>query len=43
MKVLIIEDEQIAASRLVEMLRDFDRNIEVVRILDSVASSIEFF
>ncbi len=43
MKVLVIEDEQIAASRLVEMLRDLDRDIEVVKILDSVESSIEFF
>lgn len=42
MKVLIIEDEQIAASRLVEMLRELDRTIEVVRILDSVESSIEY-
>lgn len=43
MKVLIIEDEQIAASRLVEMLRELDRAIEVVRILDSVESSIKYF
>jgi two-component system, LytTR family, response regulator LytT len=43
MKVLVIEDEQIAASRLVEMLRDLDRDIEVVKVLDSVESSIEFF
>ena len=43
MKVLVIEDEQIAASRLVDMLRELDREIEVVKILDSVESSIEFF
>jgi DNA-binding LytR/AlgR family response regulator len=42
MKVLIIEDEEIAATRLVDMLREYDRSIEVLKILDSVESSVEY-
>lgn len=42
MKVLIIEDEEIAAQRLVEMLRDLDRDIEVMKVLDSIESSVQY-
>jgi DNA-binding LytR/AlgR family response regulator len=43
MKVLIIEDESIAAQRLQNMLRELDREIEVVNILDSVESTVAYF
>jgi DNA-binding LytR/AlgR family response regulator len=43
MKVLIIEDEAIAAQRLKDMLCGLDRSIEVVEVLDSVEASINFF
>ncbi|NQU88149.1 MAG: response regulator transcription factor [Mariniphaga sp.] len=36
MKVLIIEDEQLAAERMVELLQLYDKTIEVTSILDSV-------
>lgn len=42
MKVLIIEDEQIAAKRLVKMLQDSSQDIMVLATLDSVARSIEW-
>jgi two-component system, LytTR family, response regulator LytT len=43
MKVLIVEDEPIAAQRLRDMLRSLDKSIEVVEVLDSVESSIDYF
>jgi DNA-binding LytR/AlgR family response regulator len=42
MKVLIIEDESIAVQRLREMLRDLDKEIEIVQVLDSVEASVAF-
>lgn len=43
MKVLIIEDETIAALRLKDMLRKLDKSIEVVEVLDSVEAGIDYF
>ncbi len=43
MKVIIIEDEALAAQRLKKMITDFDRNIEVVAELESVEESIKWF
>ena len=43
MKVLIIEDEQLAARRLENMLKEFDLDIEVIARLESVSESIEWF
>jgi two-component system, LytTR family, response regulator LytT len=43
MKVLIIEDETIAAQRLTSMLREIDRDIEVQTVLDSVEAAIAYF
>ncbi len=43
MKVLIIEDEQLAARRLENMLKEFDPDIEVIARLESVSESIEWF
>jgi two-component system, LytTR family, response regulator len=42
MKVLIIEDETPAAEKLERYLRKFDPSLEIVGILDSVASSIDW-
>ncbi|SMD38117.1 two component transcriptional regulator, LytTR family [Reichenbachiella faecimaris] len=43
MKVLIVEDEGIAANRLIQLLDQLDNSIEVVEHLDSVKSVIEWF
>ena len=40
MKVLIIEDEQIAAERLQDLLAEIDPDIKVVEILDSIETTI---
>lgn len=42
MKVLIIEDEAIAAQRLQDLLREIDREIEVQAVLDSVETSVAY-
>ena len=42
MKVLIIEDEQIAAKRLVKMLQGSSQDIKVLAMLDTVERSIEW-
>lgn len=43
MKVLIVEDEGIAADRLIQLLEQLDASIEVVEHLDSVKSVVEWF
>jgi len=43
MKVIIIEDEQATAQRLQKMIGELDPEIEVIRILDSIESSIAWF
>lgn len=43
MKVVIVEDEIAASENLVYLLRAIDKNIEVIKFLDSVTSSIAFF
>ena len=43
MKTVIIEDEQIAAQNLQQMLAEADSRISVVRILQSIEESVEFF
>jgi two-component system, LytTR family, response regulator len=42
MKVLIIEDELVAAQRLKDMLEAYDPNIEVIEIIDSVVDAVNF-
>lgn len=42
MKVLIIEDEQLAAERLVDQLKGIDNDIEILAILQSIDNSIEW-
>ncbi|WP_339706046.1 LytTR family DNA-binding domain-containing protein [uncultured Kriegella sp.] len=43
MKVVIVEDEIAASENLVYLLHAIDKNIEVIKFLDSVSSSIAFF
>lgn len=43
MKVIIIEDETLAARRLRQMILDYDRNIEIVAELESVEESVDWF
>ena len=43
MKVVIVEDELAASDNLTYLLHSIDSGIEVVKILDSVASAIPFF
>ncbi len=42
MKVIIIEDEALAARQLKAMVQDCDENIEVVTMLDSVEASVNW-
>jgi two-component system LytT family response regulator len=43
MNTLVIEDEKLAAQRLVELIHRFDRRIKVIGIIDSVEKSVEWF
>lgn len=43
MKVLIIEDEQPSAQKLIRLLRDVDLGIEVLQVLRSVEASVNWF
>ncbi len=43
MKVLIIEDEGIAADRLTDLLKELNPTIEVIDQLDSVKSAVKWF
>ena len=42
MKVLIIEDEILSAEHLTNMLKKIDASIEVVKIVDSIKTAVEF-
>ncbi len=42
-KIVIIEDEPPAAQRLVRMLNKINPNLEILEILDSVESAVEYF
>lgn len=42
MKVLIIEDEKLAANRLSKLLEQISNEIEVIGMLDTVESSVQF-
>jgi DNA-binding LytR/AlgR family response regulator len=42
MQILIIEDEPLAAEKLIEMLKKEDASIEVMAVCNSVASAIEW-
>ena len=43
MTALIIEDERLAAEKLVELIQRYDSGIEIKEILDSVEKSVEWF
>lgn len=43
MKVIVIEDEKLAAERLVDMIHQYDQTIEVVATLDSIKRTVEWF
>tara|TARA_R110001632_G_scaffold23425_3_gene66303 strand:- start:2928 stop:3686 length:759 start_codon:yes stop_codon:yes gene_type:complete len=43
MRVVIIEDEQLAAEKLERYLLKFDANIQIVAQLDSINSSVDWF
>ncbi len=43
MKVVIIEDEQLTAQRLQQMLLKYDANTEILAVLPSVQESVEWF
>jgi len=43
MKIVIIEDEELAARRLEGMIRECDSSIEVIARLESVEDSVEWF
>jgi len=43
MKILIIEDEQPAAKRLIRLITELRSDAEIVRSIDSVEESVEFF
>ncbi|MFK8102159.1 MAG: LytR/AlgR family response regulator transcription factor [Saprospiraceae bacterium] len=43
MKLVIIEDEDLAAERLMDLLKQHDPTIEVLACLDSVASAVAWF
>ncbi len=43
MKVLVIEDEKIAAERLIDMIHQCDNTITVLGTLQTVAKSVEWF
>lgn len=43
MKVLIVEDEELAVNKLVKTLSGIDNTIEIAGITDSIQSSVEWF
>ncbi len=42
MKVLIIEDEEIAAEKLAMLVRRYDSNIQVLASIDSVKNAVKW-
>jgi len=42
MKLLIVEDEQLAAQRLQHLLKEFDASVEVVGIAESIEETVQF-
>ena len=43
MKVVIIEDEKLSARHLKNLLQNIDNTIEVIKYLDTVKSTIDYF
>ncbi len=42
MRVIIVEDEELAAERLVQLVKSIDPSIEVVTQLDTIADTVQF-
>lgn len=42
MKVIIIEDEQIAANRLIKLIREIDESVEIITVLDSIETVVDW-
>jgi DNA-binding LytR/AlgR family response regulator len=42
MKILIVEDERLAAERLVTLVNEYDRSIEIAACLDSVEETVQY-
>lgn len=43
MKVLIIEDEPLAAERLSQLIHQYESHIEILAVLDSIEGAVEWF
>ena len=43
MNILIIEDEQLASKRLIKLIKAIDDAVNIIDVIDSVESSIEWF
>lgn len=43
MKIVIIEDEALAAERLSDLIKQYNNSIEIITCLDSVQEAVEFF
>lgn len=41
-KVIVVEDEELAAQKLIRQLKNLDSEVEVLSVLDSVSSTVEF-
>ncbi|HMU44892.1 MAG TPA: LytTR family DNA-binding domain-containing protein [Chitinophagaceae bacterium] len=42
MKIVIVEDEKLAAERLITLLREYDSSVEVAACLESIEESVEY-
>ncbi len=43
MNILVIEDEQLAAKRLIQLIKEIDKNASIIEVIDSVELSVEWF
>lgn len=43
MKCLIVEDEKVAAERLIKLINQYDTSIEILSVTQSIAKSVEWF
>ena len=43
MKCLIVEDEKVAAERLIKLINQYDTNIEILSVAQSITKSVEWF
>ena len=43
MRILIIEDEKHTATRLISLLKNYQSDIEILDVLDSIKSAVDWF